>query len=100
MGRGDTTHLGSGRHHAEGTEGVVEQTFVHIFVKVSDEQVRADVELFFVRRCLRGPKVGWSYEVRNRRREGSGDKEKMVRFRSHSKSVQGTNLVDPDGFPP
>ena len=52
MGRGDTTHLGSGRHHAECTEGVVEQTFVHIFVKVSDEQVRADVELFFVGRSL------------------------------------------------
>ncbi len=48
MGRGDTTHLGSGGHHSECTERVVEQTFVHIFVKVSDEQIRADVELFFV----------------------------------------------------
>ena len=55
MVSGHTTYLGCGGHHAERAECIVQQTFVHIFVKVSNEEVRAHVELFLVGRRLRMP---------------------------------------------
>ena len=58
MVSGHTTYLGCGGHHAERAERIVQQTFVHILVKVADEEVCADVKLFFVRRGLCAPREG------------------------------------------
>ena len=40
------------RHHSKRTERIIQQSLVNILVQIPNEQVRADVKLLFVRRCL------------------------------------------------
>ncbi len=46
---GHTTYLGRSCHRSECAERVVQQTFVHILIEVSNEEVCAHVKLLFVR---------------------------------------------------
>lgn len=46
------THLGRCSHHPKCTERIVQQPLVHILVQISDEEVRTNIQLFFIRRSL------------------------------------------------
>jgi len=46
------THFGRCGHETERAERVIQQTFVHILVKASNEQVGSDIQLLLIRGCL------------------------------------------------
>ena len=79
MVSGHTTYLGCGGHHAERAERIVQQTFVHILVKVSNEQVCAHVQLLLVGGSLVMPnRQGHMRDSQGARRGQNVENEKDI----------------------